>query len=123
MLIVIVAGACGGDDGNSDQPSEVADWELAPEQTLTPDTQTIEILVRERACASEDTAEGRIEEPDVQYQQDAVIVTIRVKPKTGAQTCQSNPLTPYTLELEEPLGGRTLLEGGRGEPATPDADL
>jgi hypothetical protein len=104
------------------QTAEVADWEPAVGQTLTPATQTIEILVHERTCASGDSAEGRIQEPAVQYQQDAVIVTIKVKPKTEGQDCPDNPLTPFTLELEEPLGDRPLLMGGRGEPKAPDAD-
>ena len=104
------------------QPAEVADWEPAPGQILTSDTQTIEILVHERACASGASADGRIQEPAVEYQQSAVIVTIKVKPKIGGQDCPDNPLTPFTLELEEPLGDRPLLLGGRGEPRTPDAD-
>lgn len=97
----------------------VAEWEPAPGQELTPDTQEVEILVREIGCADGDSAEGRIEEPEVEYTSDAVIVTIRVRAKGGDVTCPGNPLTPYVLELEEPMGERELLDGGPGPPSPP----
>ena len=102
---------------------EIADWEPAPAETLTAETQTVEILVHERACASGDTAEGRITEPDVDYRDDAVVVTIRVQPKSGVQECPANPTTPYTLQLKEPLGDRELLEGTEQGSEPPDADV
>ena len=116
-LFFILASAC-----SLLQPSSVADWEPAPGADLSPDSQTVEIVVRERQCASGDTAEGRIQRPDVDYRPDAVVVTVKVREKGGSQNCPGNPLTPFTLELDEPLGNRELLDGGRGEPRPPSAD-
>lgn len=97
----------------------VAEWEPAPGQELTPGTQVVEIVVHEVGCADGDSAEGRIEEPEVAYTSDAVIVTVRVRAKGGDVTCPGNPLTPHVLELEEPLGERDLLDGGSGRPSPP----
>ena len=70
--------------------SEVADWEPAPGQTLTPETRTIEILVHERGCSGGDSARGRIDNPEVEYLEDSVVVTIWVRPKAGDQNCPSS---------------------------------
>lgn len=97
----------------------VAEWEPAPGQDLAPETQEVEIVVHEIGCADGDSAEGRIEEPEVEYTSDAVIVTVRVRAKGGDVTCPGNPLTPHVLELEEPIGERELLDGGSGRPSPP----
>jgi len=76
-------------------------------------------VVLEKACASGDSAEGRIHKPEIEYEEDAVIVTVRVRPKGGFQECPANPPTCYLLELDEPLGSRVLLMGttdGRHQP-------
>ena len=39
-------------------------------------------------------------------------------PPTGAQTCPSNPATSVIVELPEPLGERTVLDGLRVGPIT-----
>lgn len=101
---------------------EYAVWEPAPGQEVGPETQTVEILLRERSCASGRSAEGRIFEPAVDYGEDEVVVTIAVRMLDGEQDCQGNPVTPYTLRLEEPLGDRALLDGASGHPSTPDVD-
>jgi hypothetical protein len=48
------------------------------------------------------------------------VVTLAVVPRTGAQDCQGNPDTPFTLELDAPLGDRELLDGAHSPPAPPD---
>jgi hypothetical protein len=42
---------------------------------------------------------------------DSVTVVMTTRPRTGVGTCQENEPTPFVLELPEPLGGRTLLDG------------
>jgi hypothetical protein len=46
----------------------------------------------------------------------AVTITIGVRPLTGLQTCPGIPGTPDLVRLAEPLGKRTLLDGGRVPP-------
>ena len=104
------------------QAGEIAFWEPGRGQLITEETRSLEILVRERACASGQPAEGRIQRPSIDYREDAVVVTIRVRPRPGGQTCPGNPVTPYTLELSEPLEGRQLLMGTERGELRPDAD-
>lgn len=96
----------------------LARWHLAEDPS--PSDQTLSLLVHEIECASGQPAEGRIAEPEVDYQEDAVLVTMRVERRSDSETCPGNPDTPYTLELKEPIGKRTLLDGGQTPPSTPE---
>ena len=70
------------------------------------------ILVTERGCASGQSSEGRLADPIVEYRDDAVLITTRVEPPVGDMfTCLGNPATEVTVELDEPLGDRQLLDG------------
>jgi hypothetical protein len=102
--------------------AEVAPWEPAPDADLTPAATSIEVLVNERACASGTSAEGRIAPPTVEYGPDTVTITLAVIPVTGGADCPGNPDTPFTVELDEPLGDRTLLDGGTSPPSSPSLD-
>ncbi len=90
---------------------EPARWELAPGQQLTRDVRTFEVLVTEQACASGQSPEGRIMPAAAIYLETSIIVIFGVRPLPGAQTCQGNPSLMVTLELDEPLGDRALLDG------------
>lgn len=89
-------------------PAQPADWRLDPGGALDPSSREVAILVNERACASGRDADGRIE-VDVDYANDAVTFEVSVRPLNGDQDCQSNPDTPYTVKLAEPLGNREVL--------------
>jgi len=86
---------------------EAADVTLATEPV--PAARTLELLVRERECASGQDAEGRIEVV-LQETAEQVLLLVGVRPPGGGQTCQGNPATPFTVELAEPLGARELLD-------------
>lgn len=93
-----------------------AQWWLDPRRpSPASDTTVLEILVLEQACASGDYAVGRILPPIVQYEADAITVTVGVREVGG--TCQSNPYTPAILDLAEALGNRELLDGFHIPPA------
>ncbi|HEX2086619.1 MAG TPA: hypothetical protein VHF89_13125 [Solirubrobacteraceae bacterium] len=76
------------------------------------DATRIPVLVQEDECASGRDARGRILPPLVHYGRRTVTVTYFVRPRSGAQNCQGVPPTPATLVLDEPLGGRSLRDGG-----------
>jgi hypothetical protein len=99
--------------------TSTASWRI--DGSVDPAATEVPLMVNENACASGRTAEGRIEEPDVDYRRDAVVVTIRVRERSGDQDCPGNPDTPYVLRLDEPVGNRALLDGGQRPPAPPDA--
>ena len=114
-LVALVLTGC-GQDGPAESTSDasLARWQLASEPR--PEDTTLDLLVQERECASGQSAEGRIAPPDVEYQEEAVIVTVRVRPLSGGADCPDNPGTPYVLNLEEPLGERALLDGSLNTP-------
>ncbi|HAS12093.1 MAG TPA: hypothetical protein DCS55_16490 [Acidimicrobiaceae bacterium] len=85
-----------------------AEWEVDADADLDPATSTVPILVNERECASGASAEGRIE-VTVDYRPDEVAFDVGVRPRGGDQECPSNPTTPYTVELDEPLGDRSIV--------------
>jgi hypothetical protein len=88
-----------------------ATWAL-PGARPGPEATSITILVTERACASGQSSEGRLADPIVEYRDDAVLITTRVEPPVGdVFNCLGNPATEVTVELDEPLGDRQLLDG------------
>jgi hypothetical protein len=79
----------------------------------------LHVLVSERACHGFEPATGRMSAPAIVYTPESVTVTIGVRPLGGASTCPKPPGTPTLIQLAEPLGDRTLLDGGTYPPAPP----
>ncbi|MFF3670733.1 hypothetical protein [Microtetraspora malaysiensis] len=78
-----------------------------------PDSRRISVLVHERECASGRRADGRIRLLGVEPTAEEVRVVLgvrRVDAGGGVVTCQGNPATPFTVELDEPLGERVLTD-------------
>jgi hypothetical protein len=89
-----------------------AEWRLDPAfpEPAAGDRQ-IHVLIRERACASGQSPEGRVLPPIVASSQTAMTIAILVTSRPGGQDCPGNPEFPMTVDLPEPLGGRPLLDG------------
>jgi hypothetical protein len=101
----------------------VAEWWADPDaDPIGPRSERIRALVHEQACANGQSAEGRILPPTIVYGTDEVTVTVIVQSIVGGAECPGNPRTPYTIELDEPLGDRTLLDGGQLPPGDPLED-
>jgi hypothetical protein len=97
-----------------------ATWALDPAfAPPTTDSTELHIQVWERACSSGSPTTGRMSAPVIEYNADTVIITIGVRPLGGVQTCPGPPGTPALVRLAEPLGERTLLDGGHVPPAPP----
>jgi hypothetical protein len=101
-----------------------ASWALNPAfGSPSADTTELQILVWERACSSGSPATGRMSAPVIDYGADTVTITIGVRPlqvEPGAGlSCPMPPGTPASVRLSEPLGERTLLDGGVLPPAPP----
>jgi len=86
-------------------------WEIAPDQVIGPQTIAFDALVTEQSCASGQNSDGRIGVAEIIYGDTNIVIILGVRPMSGAQTCQGNPTGHFTIELEEPIGGRTLLDG------------
>lgn len=91
-------------------------WRVDAASPPTPGSSAFPIEVMEQECASGRPAEGRIAEPIVEYDEDAITITVPVRRVGGFATCPGNPWTPYALELAEPVGERSLLDGGPWPP-------
>ena len=98
-----------------------ATWALDPSFPAPgPAATSLHILVWEQACSSGRPATGRISPPAITTSATTVTVTLGVVPLDGAESCQGPPGTPAVVSLPEPLGTRTLLDGGH-QPAAPPA--
>lgn len=96
-----------------------ATWWVDPaELPLDPATMVIRAVLVERACASGLSPEGRVLAPRIEYGQDAIVIDVEVVRREGDQDCQGNPEYPIEIELSEPLGDRTLVDGFDGRDAT-----
>jgi hypothetical protein len=101
-----------------------ADWWVDPaELPFSPSATVIHGFLLEQACAGGQAPVGRVVGPTIEYRSDAVVVTFRVRDVGGARTCPGNPPYPTTVELSEPVGARTLIDGGTGRDATIDPTI
>lgn len=83
---------------------------LDPDALPDPASTDVPLLVTEFACNSGRPADGRVEVASLRETETTVEVVMAVRPQGGDHACPSNPPTPYTLTLDEPLGDRELLD-------------
>ena len=95
-----------------------ASWWVAPKAVpLPPETTVVPAQIREVACASGRSPEGRVLDPLIFSGEDAVLVTFWVRRAPGGgQDCQGNPEFATLIQLPEPLGDRKLLDGSQVPP-------
>lgn len=82
----------------------------------TPGDTSVDLLVHERACASGQSAAGRVELVELNETAEQVQLRIGVRPRDGDQNCQDNPPTPFTIKLAEPLGDREIVDASVAPP-------
>jgi len=92
-----------------------ADWTLDPTLPLPgPMATHFDALVTEWSCSGGLSAADRILGPQVVRSPSVVLVTFVVRwPAIAGAGCPVNPATRVSVDLGEPLGLRTLLDGGR----------
>lgn len=97
-----------------------ARWALDPAYPAPgPASTELHVLVWEVQCSGGSPLTGRIGPPVVDYGTSTVTVTLGVRPLGGVQTCPGSHGTPAIVRLSEPLGSRTLLDGGTVPAAVP----
>lgn len=95
-------------------------WALDPSfPDPGPEATELHILVWDQACSSGIPTTGRMSPALIAYGADSVTITIGVRPLGGIQSCVGPPGTPAVVVLDEPLGDRTLVDGGRVPPGPP----
>jgi hypothetical protein len=107
--VVVAVGALGLrmalDDGLGKPVA--AKWRV-PGTVLGPDDTRVPVDVRETECASGRSADGRVV-VDVTYQATEVVTDISIRPFGGDRECPGDPITSFVVELDEPLGGRSIV--------------
>lgn len=88
----------------------------APKGGVDPSTTSLEMLVNEVECSSARDPRPYLGEPNVVETDDRVLVTIDSESVVGGADCQGNPPVPLTIELDEPIGERELLDAGTWPP-------
>jgi len=124
LLVTVAVAGCAASPIASPSPGfGPATWALDPAfQSPAANSTELHILVWERACASGSAATGRMSTPLIDYAAGTVTITVEVRGLPGIQACPGNQATPLAVQLTEPLGDRTLLDGGRdpiGPPSPP----
>lgn len=90
----------------------VAEVQLDPATPPDPNAREIALLVTERECNSGQDASGRIEVVRLTETESTVEFVLGIAPRGGAQACPQNPQTPFVLELDQPLGSRSVVDAG-----------
>ena len=132
VLVVASVSACSGQsDAPSVEPQETtsssvpetvfpATWQLDPAFDPPSATDTeVHVLVKERECASGQPPANRLQPPQIEASASEIVVTFFVESLLVTEltvTCPGNPSIPYLLNLGEPLGNRTLKDGGPPSP-------
>ena len=95
----------------------VGRWELASSDGRPQGTE-LRMAVHEINCSSEPLSHDRLQAPEVIETGEAVTITFWITDPEGAfQNCAAGPPLEVTVHLDQPLGGRSLLDGGRYPPA------
>ena len=134
VIAALLLAACGGNVAND---SQLPTWPVSPETLPAatgavpdgfrlatwaldpafpspgPESTSMHILVWETLCASGRPTTGRMSAPAISFGSKTVTIKIGVRPLGGVQACPGPTGTPAILILPEPLGARTLLDGGR----------
>lgn len=91
---------------------------------LSPEAKSFTALVQERACAGGEPPVGRVAGPAIHYRRKEIGIAFFIRPLSGNGwvTCEGAPPVPVEVELDEAIGGRSLLDIGAYPPrlATPD---
>lgn len=87
-------------------------WVAAAGPVPDPQSSTLDVLVMERACASGQPPVGREIRPVVLSGEEVLEIVVLIEAPGGlAQTCQGNPWHATTIDVGEPIGERTLVDG------------
>ena len=84
--------------------------DLALAEHPSPEARQIELEVYERACASGQAADDRVEIVEQETSDEQLMLVVGVRPLDGDHTCPGNPPTPLTIHLDEPLGDRIVVD-------------
>ncbi|GGI45611.1 hypothetical protein BCL57_001652 [Agromyces flavus] len=85
---------------------------LDPDAPPRADDRELSLLASESSCNSGQPATGRVEVVEIVETDTTVelVVGVAPQPQDRAYTCQSNPPTPFTVDLEHELADRAIVD-------------
>lgn len=91
------------------EPGDLATWEVLGGASA--DSTSLELGVTRLGCAGGKT--GTVLTPGIAYESQRIIITMNVEPLDPDMmyTCQTNDIVPVSVDLAEPIGERTLVDG------------
>ena len=93
-------------------------WRL--EEPPTDDSTEFRVVLEERACSGGRALDSKNLEVDVEYLDDRIGILVSAEPLgNGMYTCPLNP-SSFTIELDEPVDGRRLVDRSVYPPALRD---
>lgn len=110
--VIVLAGGCHGPGGEGEPATggegDPATWQLLVD--VTAQSTDLEIEVTRLGCAS--GATGEVLEPKVNYEEQRIVIEVDVAPyDADAADCQENDAVPISVDLDEPVGERDLIDG------------
>lgn len=114
VLLLTVSGAltsCGGDSDSS-----TATWGIDRDEQVSSGTTEFKVTVTCLGCSS--GVEGQPQAPKIEYTESEVRIVFRMSPRIDDGNCVGTLGVPYDVELSEPLGDRSLVDGE----CDPDSD-
>jgi hypothetical protein len=111
----------------SRQGIRASSWRLDPDFELSPEQQEVHLLVTEQTQATGVPAADRLLAPDLYLGADELVLRMYVKSLEGYTGRTRRYETAVTVQLPEPLGERTVIDGALYEPPgapspAPEAD-
>ncbi|MEM9894196.1 MAG: hypothetical protein AAF962_25365 [Actinomycetota bacterium] len=88
----------------------IASFRLDPSQPLDPESRQVPVLFTEKACAGGGALAGREVRPSVVEMTDRIEIVVFVEAPQGPQSCPGNSEVSWTVELESPVGSRTIAD-------------
>lgn len=110
------ASAWGGCDASPYLPLDLMWVEVRPDGQPDPSATTIPLQLTERECTGARDPSEHLEEPHVVETSTSVTIYWTSRRLPGSATCPGNPTVERTITLQEPLGGRELLDGSSYPP-------
>jgi hypothetical protein len=118
--LIVIALALTGCASMGLEPSETGVWQLQADPA--PSSTSIEVGVSRLECASGVT--GDLREPRVTTEVDRIVITTPVADNGSDDgECPGNDVVPLTVDIGEPIGDRTLVDGACLSTEAADTEL
>jgi hypothetical protein len=102
LAMLLALTSCGED-------SSTATWVVDPDEQVTSETTGFTAVVTRVGCGS--GVDGEPNAPAIEYTESEVRITFRISPHVDSGTCEGTRGVRYEVELNKPLGDRSLVDG------------